>query len=136
MPHRNTTTHPTPAPAGMQPLPPRLGRLPALPYAHAREGVGKSLEPLRFSNAPVSHLDNKSPMEPIQVTTTPTHGGARTGAGRPPGSLDPHTRLDNEIGMTLPCSTPLEFLQSVASHPAISLARRIEAAMVLLRYSR
>lgn len=68
------------------------------------------------------------------MTTKPTHGGARTGAGRPRGSLDPHTRLDNQIGKSLNATSPLGFLQNVADHPAVSLRTRVIAAKALMPY--
>ena len=67
--------------------------------------------------------------------TKPTHGGQRTGAGRPLGALNQRTLASNEAAATLPhCTDPKAFLEAVMGNAEMDARLRIDAAKCLMQY--
>ncbi len=64
------------------------------------------------------------------------HGGKRTGAGRPKGSLNRRTLASNRAIASLPTfDDPRAFLQAVMGNADVLLRVRIAAAKALLPYT-
>ncbi|MBK6999439.1 MAG: hypothetical protein IPH35_05550 [Rhodoferax sp.] len=62
-------------------------------------------------------------------------GGARRGAGRKQGTLNPRTIARNEAARLLPyCADPLEWLMALMGDDRQDLRLRIDAARALMPY--